>query len=105
MAEIESCPFCCEREYLLIDRVNLKSFVDCINCGAEGPRKDEDDEAIEAWNSAHRRILDELNNRIRQASEAADAIDGDLRDRHMAGISALMSARDVVKNMIGDQHD
>jgi Lar family restriction alleviation protein len=51
--ELKPCPFCgCKpwfkpREY----GVEKQTFVNCLHCGAVGPTKVNDDEAIASWNN------------------------------------------------------
>lgn len=54
MAELKPCKKCyfCEKDKLVIVRAGLvdKFFALCNSCGAQGPIKDTEFEAVEAWN-------------------------------------------------------
>ena len=56
MAELKPCPFKeCRNENIevLIDQVSFTRymyFAYCTECGARGPRRDDEQQAIDAWN-------------------------------------------------------
>lgn len=47
---MKDCPFCGSRLRLWVDRFVLGRRVNCTGCGASGPWRTDDDQAIAAWN-------------------------------------------------------
>ena len=52
MVKLKPCPFC-GRELLVVEGWKGCVWVECINCNTEGPDKDTESEAIEAWNKRY----------------------------------------------------
>jgi Lar family restriction alleviation protein len=49
--KLEPCPFCKEKEEIYQDRYRDDHWnVHCMICGASGPNKQTEAEAIKAWN-------------------------------------------------------
>ena len=53
MTELKPCPFCVSKN--IVDHGEKNTWINCINCGAEGPLRGDDlwetkADAIEAWN-------------------------------------------------------
>lgn len=51
--ELKPCPFCGNKEVRLVDNISELGYawVSCPKCYTEGPTKDANKEAMEAWNS------------------------------------------------------
>lgn len=50
MEELKQCPFCGSGNVHVVDAKNGENSVECGDCCAVGPWKDEDVEAVAAWN-------------------------------------------------------
>lgn len=60
MTELKPCPFCkAEGDMLSVWEDNdyiekMRKYVYCHKCGAQGPRAETDEEAVEGWNENRR---------------------------------------------------
>ena len=54
LVKLEMCPFCTQKEDLLVEDELKKLFwVECIECGCSGPYATTEAEAILKWNSRY----------------------------------------------------
>ena len=59
MIELKKCIFCGSNEVFLNDHVTT-FWVECNNCGTEGPWSFEEQEAVDMWNSAWENLKDSM---------------------------------------------
>ena len=65
--ELKPCPFCKSQQIKNIIDQFLREFAECINCGAKTP--------LEAWNTRHDEMTDDMKKITRQQLRSAMALD------------------------------
>ena len=57
---LRGCPFC--KGYDMIVNWSDEFFVECLICGARGPKRDEEEDAVATWNMRYDPEVDDETN-------------------------------------------